>query len=201
MASPKVGSPTSSCQCSTGSWLATRVVLLPYRSSTISSRSRLSLSAIGAKPQSSSIKRSTRATLTIVFEVDPLACPRCGEEMRVTVEVHHRYHYGLNRLPLNPAIAARGSLGCPHVPITVQSSAVRPDITLSGQPCGQQGLTYPSPDTWTGSFQGRILGEFERKFLLLQSLISDAGTPALPSSQTAHPLAPECRPVGSLRWR
>ena len=40
MASPRVGSPMMSCQWSTGSWLVMMVEPRPWRSSTISSRSR-----------------------------------------------------------------------------------------------------------------------------------------------------------------
>lgn len=40
MASARVGSPMTSCQWSTGSWLVTRVERLPWRSSINSSRSR-----------------------------------------------------------------------------------------------------------------------------------------------------------------
>lgn len=42
MASPRVGSPITSCQCSTGIWLVTMVEARPWRSSRISSRSRRS---------------------------------------------------------------------------------------------------------------------------------------------------------------
>jgi heavy metal translocating P-type ATPase len=62
MASATVGSGNSPCQCSTGNWLATMVERACARSSTTSRRSRPWASVKGAKPQSSSTRRSVRAS-------------------------------------------------------------------------------------------------------------------------------------------
>ena len=45
-----------------------------------------------------------------------------------TLEGRHRCHYGLKRLPLTSAKAARASLGCPHVPVNAPRSPLQTNL-------------------------------------------------------------------------